>query len=234
MDEAIISGLICGVVLAMVHLASESIHLRHGKMRWRIISFAAGISIAYLFLHLLPETYEAANHIKGWVFVFLLAGFTVFHLIEKYVYQHVERERLVRDLKEIHSVSFFIYHFVVGVALTGKFEESMLEGLLFLVPVAFHAGLSTASLSGIHDDMMELKFVRVLLSISTLLGVVFAALIRIPPALELSLVSFVAGVLLYIIVREFLPQKEKGEPAYFVLGLLLFAAVNLAIPVANG
>jgi zinc transporter ZupT len=234
MDEAVISALVCGVVLAMVHLASERLQPRHGKMRWRIISFAAGISIAYLFLHLLPETYKAADHIEGWVFVFLLAGFTIFHLIEKYVYRHAERERLVWDLKEIHSVSFFVYHFVVGVALTGKFEEGMVEGLLFLVPVAFHAGLSTASLSGIHGEMRERTLVRVLLSISTLLGVVFAALIRIPHALELSLVSFVAGVLLYIIVREFLPQEEKGEPAYFVFGLLVFAAVNLAIPVANG
>jgi len=234
MDEATIFALACGVVLAVIHLASERLHPRHGRMRWRIISFAAGISIAYLFLHLLPETYEAADHIRGWVFVFLLAGFAVFHLIEKYIYQHAERERLVRDLKEIHSVSFFVYHFVVGVALAGKFEEGMLEGLLFLVPVAFHAGLSTASLSGIHGDIRERTSVRVLLSLSTLLGVVFAAFVRIPPALELSLVSFVAGVLLYIIVREFLPQKEKGEPAYFVFGLLVFAVVNLAIPVANG
>jgi len=234
MDEATISALVCGVVLALIHLASERIQPRHGTMRWRIISFAAGISIAYLFLHLLPETYEAADHIRGWVFVFLLAGFTVFHLIEKYIYQHVERERLVEDLKEIHSVSFFVYHFVVGVALTGKFEEGMLEGLLFLVPVAFHAGLSTASLSGIHDDMRERRSVRMLLSLSTLLGVIFAVFFRIPHALELGLVSFVAGVLLYIIVREFLPQKEKGEPVYFVLGLLVFALVNIAIPVANG
>jgi len=234
MDEATIFALVCGVVLALIHLASERLQPRHGTMRWRIISFAAGISIAYLFLHLLPETYEAADHIRGWVFVFLLAGFTVFHLIEKYIYQHTERERLVRDLKEIHSVSFFVYHFIVGVALTGKFEEGILEGLLFLVPVAFHAGLSTASLSGIHGDMRERTSVRVLLSLSTFLGVIFAVFIRIPPALELSLVSFVAGVLLYIIVREFLPQREKGEPAYFVLGLLVFAIVNLAIPVANG
>jgi zinc transporter ZupT len=233
-NEAAISALVSGVILAVIHLASERVEPRHVATRWRLISFAAGISIAYLFLHLLPETYKAADHISGWVFVFLLVGFTVFHLIEKYVYRHAERERLVEELKEIHSVSFLVYHFVVGVALTGKFEESMLEGVLFLVPVAFHSGLSTASLSGIHDDMRERTPLRVLLSLSTLLGVIFAVFVRIPPVLELSLVSFVAGVLLYIIVREFLPQKEKGEPAYFVLGLLVFALVNLAIPVANG
>jgi zinc transporter ZupT len=234
MNEATVFAAVCGVLLTLIHLASERIEPRHGAMRWRIISFAAGISIAYLFLHLLPETYEAADHIRGWVFVFLLAGFAVFHLIEKYIYQHAERERLVEELKEIHSISFFAYHFVVGIALRGKFEDSVLEGLLFLVPVAFHAGLSTASLSGIHGDMRQRASVRVFLSLSTLLGVVFAVFIPIPPALELGLVSFVAGVLLYIIVREFLPQKEKGEPAYFVLGLLVFAIVNLAIPVANG
>ena len=103
-----------------------------------------------------------------------------------------------------------------------------------IIPVAFHAGLSTASLAGLHGDVREHASVRVLLSLSALLGVIFAILVAIPHAIALSLVSLVAGVLLYIIVREFLPSKEKGEPAFFVLGLVVFAIVNLAIPVANG
>ena len=32
----------------------------------------------------------------------------------------------------------------------------------------------------------------------------------------------IAGILLYIIVKEFLPEKEKGQPIFFILGVLLF------------
>ena len=48
--------------------------------------------------------------------------------------QHAERDRLVEDLKEVHSASFFAYHFIVGIALRDRFEQNVLEGLLFLDP----------------------------------------------------------------------------------------------------
>jgi len=36
------------------------------------------------------------------------------------------------------------------------------------------------------------------------------------------LISMIAGVLLYIIVKEFLPEKEKGQPLFFIFGIALF------------
>jgi hypothetical protein len=102
MDDATPIALVFGVFLGLVHFFSESLNPPHGRARYRVVSLAAGISIAYLFLHLLPETYEAATHLRQWVFVFLLLGFSGFHLVEKLIYQHADRTRLLRDLKEVH------------------------------------------------------------------------------------------------------------------------------------
>jgi zinc transporter ZupT len=216
-----------GLLLGVIHFFSESIQVSKSRARWRLISFAAGLSIAYLFLDLLPHTYHTAVDLREWVFLFLLLGFTVFHLIEKYIYQHTESDRRMKDLKEVHSIAFFVYHFSVGIALEEILRASVLEGSLFVVPVAFHAGLSSASLSGIHGDLRERMWVRVLLSLSTLAGVLFATLIHVPAILYSILVSLIAGVLLYIIVREFLPHEEKGKPLYFVLGLIFFLGLHL-------
>jgi zinc transporter ZupT len=211
-----------GFLLGIIHFYSEKLKPPDGANRYRVISFAAGISIAYLFLNLLPHTYEAAGRLKNFVFVFLLLGFVLFHLAEKFIYKHADKKKLAQELKEVHSVSFFLYHFVIGIVLYDKAHLSGLEGVLFFIPIALHASLSTASLSEIHGDIRESRITKILLSLSTLFGVIFALLVPIPTSLDNIFVSVIAGILLYIIVKEFLPEKDKGQPMFFLFGLLLF------------
>jgi len=207
MSSPILLALGLGLLLGLIHFFSENLKPEEGLKHYRIISFAAGISIAYLFLDLLPQTYEAAVHLKQSVFVFLLLGFAIFHLAEKFIYQHSDQDRLAIELKEIHSISFFCYYFLVGIVLRDKIQISLLEGSLFMIPIGLHAGLSTASLARIHGEIRESFLLKTTLSISALLGVIFAILIRIPPVLNNILISFIAGILLYIIVKEFLPES---------------------------
>ncbi len=119
MKESLIFALGMGLLLGIVHFFSEKLKPEEGAKHYRIVSFAAGISIAYLFLDLLPHTYEAAIHLKNWVFLFLLLGFVIFHLAEKYIYQHSDQKKLELELKEIHSI-FFIYYFLVGIVLKDR------------------------------------------------------------------------------------------------------------------
>jgi zinc transporter ZupT len=223
------AALALGILVGVVHFFSENIKPAEGRIRNRVVSFAAGISIAYLFLRLLPATYKAAFLLKEWVFAFLLAGFAVFHLVEKFTYRHAERDKLMRELKEIHSISFFIYYFTVGIVLELFMRVGPLDGVLFAVPVGLHAGLSSASLSEIHGDMRESLLAKIVLSLSTILGVGFAAIVGVPSLVRNILVSLIAGVMLYIIVKELLPEKEKGQPIFFVVGVVLFSAVNYAL-----
>jgi zinc transporter ZupT len=218
-----------GLLLGIIHFYSEKLTPPEGTKRYRVISFAAGISIAYLFLNLLPHTYEAAAHLKNFVFVFLLLGFVLFHLAEKLIYKHTDQEKLARELKEVHSVSFFLYHFTIGIVLYDKVLTSRLEGILFFIPIGLHAALSTASLSQIHGEIRESLVTKILLSLSTILGMTFALFVPIPNILDNILVSMIAGILLYIIVKEFLPEKDKGQPLFFLLGLLLFIGFYIFI-----
>lgn len=222
-------ALAIGLILGALHYFSENLELASESRRYRIISFGAGISIAYLFLHLLPHTYEAAVHLKEAVFIFLLLGFALFHLSEKYVYQHLQEEKRARELKEIHSIAFFVYHFFVGIVVKDIFEDGILEGFLFVIPIALHTGLSTVSLSRIHGNIRENIFIKILLSLSTLLGIVFALIVPVSDIVNNILVSFITGVLLYIFVKEFLPEKEKGKPLLFILGIILFIVFYIVI-----
>jgi zinc transporter ZupT len=233
MSLPIFFSLLLGLLLGLIHFFSENLKSEEGLKHYRIISFAAGISIAYLFLDLLPQTYEAAVHLKQFVFVFLLLGFAIFHLAEKLVYQHANQDKLAKELKEFHSISFFAYYFLIGIVLRDKIQISLLEGSLFMIPIALHAGLSTASLARIHGEIRESVFIKIALSLSTILGVIFAILIQIPTVLNNILISFIAGILLYIIVKEFLPEKKKGQPLFFIIGLALFFVFYVVIILAR-
>ncbi len=217
------------ILIGVIHFLGGSIRPPESRARYRIISFAAGVSIAYLFLDLLPKTYEAATYLRQWVFVFLLIGFSIIHLSEKWIYQHHDGARLDTELKTAHSIAFFAYNFVVGIALLEKLRVSPLEGTLFLIPVALHAMLSTASMSNIHRAGTQSLLVKSLLSGSAIYGVLFGVAVKIPRVLDNILISLIAGVLLYIIVREFIPEKDKGQPAFFVAGLAVYVVLALVL-----
>jgi zinc transporter ZupT len=229
MNSPTVIALGLGLVLGIIHITSEKLKPTEDFHRYRIISFAAGISIAYLFLDLLPHTYDAAERLQNFVFIFLLLGFVIFHLTEKLIYQHADKEKLAKELKEVHSISFFLYHFIIGIVLCDKILTSPIEGILFFIPIALHAALSRASLSQIHGEIRESFGTKILLSLSSILGMIFALFAPIPAVVDNILVSMIAGMLLYIIVKEFLPEKEKGRPFSFLFGLLVFIGFYVAI-----
>ena len=45
------------------------------------------------------------------------------------------------------------------------------------------------------------------------------------------LYSFISGVILYTIVREVVPEKEKGKPLYFILGFVGFTIIILTLEI---
>ncbi len=76
-------------------------------------------------------------------------------------------------------------------------------------------------------------WIKIALSLSTLLGVIFATLLHVPSVINNILISFIAGILLYIIVKEFLPEKKKGQPLLFIVGMALFFVFYLFIILAR-
>ena len=225
-SSVVFFSLFLGFFLGFIHFIGEGLNIPQGTRHYHIISFASGISIGYLFLDLLPHTYDAAEHLRGGVFFFLLMGFAFVHLVEKYFYQHAEATKLKHEFKTVHSITFFIYYFLAGFVVVELVQQSLLEGILFVFPVSIHAGLSSASLSEIHGRFKPTLWERLLLSLATPTGVLAAFTIHLPPVLQNITISGIAGVLLYVFVKEFLPEKEKGQPLLFILGLLVFFILN--------
>ncbi len=221
--------LIYGLIISILHYLSDFISLKFIKYKEKILSFGAGISITYLFLELLPQMHEATKSLRGIGYISILVGFALFHLIEKYVYQHSKREERIEKLRHIHSAGFFIYYFIIGVVLYYFIERSPVEGTLFLIPLVFHSAVSSASFQEIHKKLREKQHVRLFLSSSTIMGVLIAIYIGVSQNIYYAMLGFVVGVLFYIIIKDILPEQKEGDPKYFLAGMILFVLLLLIV-----
>ncbi len=222
-------GLIYAALISIAHLMSDYISLRLKVYREKLLSFGAGVSIAYLFLHLLPMIHDSVQYLRELSYVSILVGFSFFHLVEKFIYQHSESEKRINQLKEVHGIGFFLYHFIVGIVLYYITTQDIVAGTLLFIPVLFHSTISSASTKEIHAEIKENFFWRLLVSSSSVLGALLFMVFNVPPTILFSLLGAVVGGLFYIIIKDILPEEKEGDPKYFILGVILFVILIFSI-----
>ena len=223
---------IYSLLASLGHFFSERINSIFLKHKARLVSFSGGISTTYIFLQLLPDIYHyifrSETLINRSLIVFVLVGFVSFHLFEKYIYRHATKKKLATELSNLHSVSFFIYHFLLGALILVITTENFLSGSLFFGVVFLHTLLSTASMDQIHKEFIKNQAFKMLLSASTLFGAAVALLVPVQAVVFYSALAFAAGIILHIVIRESLPTGGRGKPTYFVIGAALYAAVIIS------
>ncbi|MCH7541986.1 hypothetical protein IH981_04410 [Patescibacteria group bacterium] len=220
--------IIFSLILGATHFWNENIQIKQDYVRVRFISFVAGISVTYVFLNLLPEVYQGFEIFNRFIFISLLAGFTLAHLVEKYVYQHSAPQTLKERLGSVHSIAFFVYHFLIGVILVKLNKTDNLNSVLFFLPILFYSAVGVVALEKIHSKVWERPLVKFILSASTLLGVLIADFLLGFNTFFNLLFGFIVGIFLYISLIDFIPREAKGRPEYFALGVLTYTLIIFA------
>lgn len=187
-----------------------------GKNRDNILSLSSGILIALLFLILFPSlTY---NDGPGIIFFFLLIGFLCMHFIEKSIYRRVTNKRkLLENLKMAHIVGFGLDNFLVGFIIATLAKTDIIIALELSIPFFFQMLTSSISLDSI-DVRLKNRFNKILLSILPLMGAIIGILIELDNFLTQTVLAFTLGILLYMIVRDVIPQGKRGSPLLFFIG----------------
>ena len=152
------------------------------------------------------------------------------------------QNKINKELTNFRYITDYIYHFLVGIILVGLLRIELVGGILFFIYAFFRtivtkrseAHLIFTDLEIYEEQQVEEKPVIKYLSCSSaLVGIIIGLIINtfLPPNLELLFIfySFVSGVILYVIVREVIPEKEKGNPLKFLIGLVGFSTVIIII-----
>lgn len=218
-------GYILAIALSAIDFITEGLFLKASPAKMKFISASAGVSVSYIFLILLPEIYSGSLEISRSLFIAVLFGFGIFHVVEKYIRQNFTGPALRKEHRLVHSTTSFVYFFVVGFLLVKLAEsDSNLNAFLLFIPIALHIVID--SLPRRHTKNQHL---RALSASSPFLGALTASILDVGEMGNIALLGVVGGALLYTVVRESLPREREGKPLYFITGLLLFTVLALLL-----
>ena len=210
--------------LTVIHFFSHKISKIIESHHIPITSFSAGMFITLIFVDFLPRVNEGLEF-GAPVFLVLTLGFVLFHLSEKYLYQHIKDKKvLLKDLAELHNAGFFIDHLMVGFVLFLTFELVSYTNYLIFIPFLLHTISSSMSLEHLHKKI-KTKSNKFFLSISTFIGALLAFFINLESVWYYTFFSFGLGALLYVAIRDMLPKGKKGNPLMFLIGFLITVAI---------
>ncbi|MFO8077887.1 MAG: hypothetical protein R6U21_04530 [Thermoplasmatota archaeon] len=217
-------AVLLAVILGVVQFFSEQIINTCGNYYTHVISFSAGISITYVFVDLFPHFSRSVVQFDQILFVTVLFGFIFVHLVEKYVYQHSSDTLLDERLQNLNQFISFFYHMVLGIVIFDFTEQGLIEALLIFIPILIFTAVSTLPVRR-HPSSLVHLFV----SSSTVIGVVLAGIFidYLQGFVQIGLVGFVIGGLLFSVIRHSIPQGKKGKPLMFILGVIIYTPIVL-------
>ncbi len=157
-------------------------------------------------------------------------------------YKSKIQNHINEELAKLRFFTNFTYHFLVGIIVVGLLAMNLITGILFFLYAWFRAIITNRSENHlIFTDLEIYETFNLEENLTRKYILAFANLIGILIGIGLDLIlfeytemfyvlySFVSGVILYTIVREVIPEKEKGKPLYFLIGFVGFTVVIFII-----
>ncbi len=232
------------VGLALVHLFSGELRFLDVMPRSRWLSAASGISVAYVFVHLLPDLAEEQETIReavGEGFSFLeyhvylvaLVGLAVFYGLERAAKASRRRRRNAgkEDATEagvfwLHVASFSAYNALIGYLLLHQETPGFQSLFLFAFALGLHFVVNDYGLRKDHKGAYD-RVGRWILAASILVGWGIGVFGEISEAALAVLFAFLAGGIVLNVLKEELPEKRESSFWAFAVGAALYAAILL-------
>ncbi len=237
-------SLAAAVLVASPYLVGLPLRMSRTNTRRAFISAAAGISVAYVFVDLLPELaemqarfVEVTEHLRlpspeYRVYLAAFLGFSLFHYLEAMAFSsrdedhsasfgHGEGCRIYR----MHVLGFALYAAFVGYLLGSRAEEQGLHFLIFYsLAMALHFLIVDNSLRKEHGAVYD-RSGRWVLAAAVLLGWGVGAFLTAPERIVTTLGGFVAGGVVLNSIKDEMPEKGEGKVLPFLLAGLIYAVI---------
>jgi hypothetical protein len=239
-DDPLGTWLVIGAsaLLAIVHLTVRRLHFIEYVPRSRYLSFAGGISVAYVFLHLFPELDKHQAIVKSefstgflsfisqHVYIAALLGLIIFYGMEKLVVKakKTNKKNEVESSSRIdifwpHVALFFFYNALIGYLLAhNETQDGWLSVLMFMIVMVPHLLVIDFSLRFHHEETYD-KYGRWILAVAILIGTAVERFAMLPAEVFALLFAFLAGAITLNVLKEELPDERESSFGAFILGV---------------
>ncbi|MFO7793618.1 MAG: hypothetical protein R6V35_01445 [Candidatus Nanohaloarchaea archaeon] len=222
--EAIFLSLGFAFLIGLVHFFGEELDEYLNSKHLLLASFSAGLTVSYFFLAMLPEMSKASVNLE-YEFLFALAGFSFFYIVEELIYQRESNlSEVKKEFKELHSAFIFSYHFAIGFLIYFLMEQGQSQALLFYIPVLVHTAVNSLAIKEMHEEMLDKLWIKLSASFSAVLGAITAYLVDPSQFVSYSVFGFIGGMFLYIVVHDALDPKRE-RPIGFIIGATIFSII---------
>ena len=237
--QSLLAALGITVVLAGLHLAAPHIRTLPLVPERAIGSFAGGLAVAYVFLHLLPEiaagdeavgealsdVIEPSPLLELAVFLVALIGFTVFYGLERAARRGRTAGGEPVGVYWLHLTSFGIYNVLITYGMALRVRTGLAFALLFTLAMGLHFVLTDRGLEE-HYPRRFARSGRLLLAGALLVGWGLSAVAAPTSTLVVALLTaLLGGSILLNVFKEELPSDRQSSFSWFLTGLVLYAGL---------
>ncbi|MCW8107171.1 hypothetical protein OPS25_01465 [Alteromonas ponticola] len=234
----VVMQLMAVFLFCLIHLFAGKLRFLDAIPRSRWLSFAGGVSVAYIFIHLFPEMaeiQESFSESEGfWLslehqtYFIALIGLSVFYGLERLIKSEHAGDGLMKRIRPsvfwLHLSSFALYNGLIAYLLVHRQDDTLTGLLFYAVAMALHFLVNDYGLRQHHKDSYR-AYGRWLLSAAILLGWVLGRYTELNESIIHSLFAFLGGSTILNVLKEELPEERKSRFIPFVLGIAVFAGL---------
>ena len=240
-------------VTALMALAFCIVHLFVGRLRFlettprsAWLSFAGGVAVGYVFLHIMPEigahgrTFEQAtgyNELlaEAMVYTVALAGLVLFYGLERAIVNSRGQEESAADqhgggrrpepgIFWVHIAASALLVLIVAYLLNHREQSGLASLALFFGALLLHFVTADFASRGHFPEIYDRQARWVLVG-ATLAGWALGMAFEMPQIVIACLFAFVAGGMVLIAIKEELPEQRQSSFVPFLLGAGLYAVL---------
>ena len=228
--------------IASVHLFAGSL-LAERAWKRQFISLAGGVSVAYVFAHLLPELGLGQVHfshdlhsilpfLENHVYLMSLFGLLLFYGVDYFQPKQTAGEKLSPELTFwVHLAAIACLNLSVGYAIGDNNNPDAHPLAWFAIAMSLHYFIVDHALREVNEHAYQ-RVGKWILVVSLFSGAALGVVFEVSRAAVSLLIAFVAGVTIMNVMRSELPERNarsKHNFIWFVLGCVGYAGLLVLI-----
>ncbi|MEM1251881.1 MAG: hypothetical protein AAGI69_05570 [Cyanobacteria bacterium P01_H01_bin.21] len=236
-----------GVAIAftLIHLYGCRLKVLDITPRSSWLSASSGISVAYVFIHILPDLSKAQEDLQSsttllgflehHVYVAALIGMVIFYGLERLAKKSREKNIAEGDgdvtelgVFSLHMLSFTAYNLLIGYLLLHQEESNVASLILYAIAIGTHLLVNDYGLHSNHKGAYR-KVGRWILAAAIITGWVIGTQLAISEAALAVVFALLAGSIILNVLKEELPEERQSRFWIFALGTASYAAILLAV-----
>ena len=229
-------------ILTGVHIFANKISALNTLSRCKWLSLAGGISVAYVFVHLLPELHilqtslmendKLPFFVEKYLFIMALAGVILFYGLEKAIIRFQEKSASDENMAIEDSIFwwhigiFAAFNILIGYYFHNQLAVEGTSSFLTFLALGFHFLTNDYSLLQHHEEMYH-DTGRWIMAGAVAVGWGIGFIITVPTIISSALFAFLAGAIIVNSFKEELPENKESNFGFFLIGTALYTILVL-------